>query len=364
MASRDASASSCDVSGLPAPPALTDERTHAAAAALIPLGLVEAACAVFAGLDVDPARLLAEAGLAQWQPRRRNGAVSCAAFGRLITLGAERAHCPHLGLLVGQQVAANALGPVGCLMRNSETVGDALRALELHDWAWSCGAAVRLCVEDDMALLGYFPYQPGASGTGLKSEGALATVTNVLRALCGAGWSPSEVLLPRSMPEQTDPYRRFFGAPVRFDQGMAAIVFPTRLLKRGIEGADPDTRHAAEMQIRQLEAVALPRLVDELRQLLRTEIIQGRWAGKAVASHLAMHRRTLSRRLRAEGTSFRLLAVETRFEIAKQLLADTNISLVQVSATLDFSEPAAFTHAFRRWSGTTPSAWRRANQAP
>ncbi|WP_431310832.1 hypothetical protein [Methylobacterium oxalidis] len=35
--------------------------------------------------------------------------------------------------------------------------------------------------------------------------------------------------------------------------------------------------------------------------------------------------------------------------------------MAQISAILHFSEPAAFTHAFRRWSGTTPSAWRQAN---
>jgi AraC-like DNA-binding protein len=75
-----------------------------------------------------------------------------------------------------------------------------------------------------------------------------------------------------------------------------------------------------------------------------------------------VNRRTLSRRLRAEGTSFRRLANEAQFRVAKQLLADTSISLTQISNCLDFSEPAAFTHAFRRWSGTTPSAWRRANR--
>ncbi|WP_147029534.1 helix-turn-helix domain-containing protein, partial [Methylobacterium oxalidis] len=42
--------------------------------------------------------------------------------------------------------------------------------------------------------------------------------------------------------------------------------------------------------------------------------------------------------------------------------ADTSMNLGQISAALDFSEPAALTHAFRRWSGMTPSAWRRANR--
>jgi len=75
-----------------------------------------------------------------------------------------------------------------------------------------------------------------------------------------------------------------------------------------------------------------------------------------------MNRRTLTRRLRAEGTSFKQLANETQFRVAKQLLGDTGMSLVQVSVVLHFSEPAAFSHAFRRWSGMTPSAWRLENR--
>jgi AraC-like DNA-binding protein len=52
-----------------------------------------------------------------------------------------------------------------------------------------------------------------------------------------------------------------------------------------------------------------------------------------------------------------------RFGIARQLLADTDLPLAEISAALDFSEPAAFTRAFHRWAGRAPSEWRvRANQ--
>jgi AraC-like DNA-binding protein len=78
----------------------------------------------------------------------------------------------------------------------------------------------------------------------------------------------------------------------------------------------------------------------------------------AAAEKIGIHRRTLSRWLQSEGTSFKRIADEVRFGAAMQLLRDTNMSLAEISAALRFSEPAAFTHAFRRWTGTTPSAWR------
>ena len=86
--------------------------------------------------------------------------------------------------------------------------------------------------------------------------------------------------------------------------------------------------------------------------------MKARCSSEAIARHLSVNRRTLSRRLRGVGAGFKALADEVRFDIARQLLTETDITLAQVSAALDFSEPAAFTRAFRRWSGRTPSEWR------
>ena len=71
-----------------------------------------------------------------------------------------------------------------------------------------------------------------------------------------------------------------------------------------------------------------------------------------------MHRRTLSRRLKDGGSGYRGITNEIRFEIARQLLGDTEVPLGQIAAALDYSEASAFTRAFRRWSGETPTAWR------
>ena len=82
-----------------------------------------------------------------------------------------------------------------------------------------------------------------------------------------------------------------------------------------------------------------------------------------MARNLGLHKRTLSRHLKAAGTGFRTVADEVRFGVARQLVADTNIPLAQISAALDFSEPAAFTRAFQRWSGVSPSLLRSQQKA-
>jgi AraC-like DNA-binding protein len=100
---------------------------------------------------------------------------------------------------------------------------------------------------------------------------------------------------------------------------------------------------------------------DILRRLLRTELLRGQCSVEDVAALCRIHRRTLSRRLRAEGTAFRQIADEVQFEIASRLLCNPRITFGQIAATLGYSELSAFTRAFRRWSGQTPTAWRAAH---
>jgi AraC-like DNA-binding protein len=99
-------------------------------------------------------------------------------------------------------------------------------------------------------------------------------------------------------------------------------------------------------------------ITDDLRRVLRTELLRGTCSATTVARFFSMHRRTLHRHLRMEGLAFRQVADEIRYEIACELLENTDMALSQVAAALQYSELSAFTRAFRRWSGQSPSAWR------
>jgi AraC-like DNA-binding protein len=195
-------------------------------------------------------------------------------------------------------------------------------------------------------------------GAGYICEGGLATAVRTVRELCHPDWAPSEVLIPRRVPADADPYRSFFRAPVRFNEETAAVVVPAGLLSWRLPGADPSVRTALEQRIIELKRAEPPDLVDELRRIVRAELSRKRSSAKEVAGRFTIHHRTLARHLSALGTGYRTVADRVRFEVAQQLLAETDIPLVQISGALDFSEPAAFTRAFERWSGVAPSIWR------
>jgi AraC-like DNA-binding protein len=85
---------------------------------------------------------------------------------------------------------------------------------------------------------------------------------------------------------------------------------------------------------------------------------------ETVTRALGVSRRTLSRRLAEEGTSFRHILDDVRREFACALLQDRSLSIADVAFFLEYSEPAAFNRSFRRWTGQTPRAFGMGRPAP
>ena len=109
-------------------------------------------------------------------------------------------------------------------------------------------------------------------------------------------------------------------------------------------------------------AEAAPRapVSEHVRRLLRAKLSNKPYSAEAAASYFFVDRRTLHRYLKKERTTFRQVANEVRLEIATELLADPGLSCSEIARLLQFTDPSAFTRAFRRWSGKTPSEWARA----
>ena len=77
-----------------------------------------------------------------------------------------------------------------------------------------------------------------------------------------------------------------------------------------------------------------------------------------LAARLNISPRTLRRRLEQEGTTFQELLAKVRSTLAKELLLTGKLSVEQVSERLGYSDAGSFYHAFKRWTGKPPSAFR------
>jgi AraC-like DNA-binding protein len=271
--------------------------------------------------------------------------------------------CEHFGLLVGIRASPSTLGLAGFMLSSAADVGTALRGLvqnlDLHDQ----GGVPTLHVQDGVAALGYAIRQPGAQAADQIYDLAIAIACNIMRALCGESWNPTEVLLSRRSPRDLSPYRRFFRAPMHFDAGHSALAFPSRWLNHKLASADPLLHSHLENEARALQARRKAGIVEDVRRLLRKRPVGRSCTVSDVARELHLHRRTLSRRLQEQGTSFRQELDTVRFAMAQQLLAESQMSIARIATLLDYADVTAFSRAFKRWTGMPPAQWRMHNDA-
>jgi AraC-like DNA-binding protein len=310
-------------------------------------------------LGLDPAAVIAESGLDPGIFDDPANEVPMWTLGRLLQIAATSSGCAHVGLLIGQRSRAlGAMGLVGRLVWNSPDLGTALRNLTGHLHLRDRGAVAPLLVSDGVASLGYEIYQPNVEACDQICDLVMAIASKIVRSLCGPIWRPHEVLFAHREPADPRPLHRFFGVPLRFDAGSTAVLFPAQWLEHPIEGADPIDFRELSRRVDALERRMTGELVSDLRPMLRVILMSGMRSVDELAERLSRHRRTLNRRLRAHGTSLHRMIEEVRSEMARQLVENTRMSLTDIAATLGYSEPSAFTRAFRRWKGKSPKAWR------
>ena len=307
-------------------------------------------------MGVDPTAILPRAGVEASGLDHVENRIPYVSMSRLFHECALATECPHFGLLAYQRVRLSHLGLPGELMRYSATLGAGLQTFAAYQHLNNQGMATFLLEAKGVASLGCAVYQKDVEFVDQIYDAFLAVACNVMRELWGSRWAPEEVLFSRAKPADVGAYRRFFHAPCRFDRERTAILFPATLLNNPMPEANPEWLRTLEHQALK---IGKGELLSRLRRALRILLLSGRSSAREVAALLFLHRRTLDRRLRDQGTNFRRLLDEVRFEVARQLLDNTQLPLTDIAASLGYSESSAFTRAFRRWCGAAPSRRRR-----
>ena len=170
------------------------------------------------------------------------------------------------------------------------------------------------------------------------------------------------ILLRHSRPPYIDAYNQLFGVELRFDQPQDAIVLRRELLDQPLMGVFPEIHREAEAKIKLRISQLLTRtgISGELERLLleNTALLSGTL--EECATILGLHVRTLQRRLHEEDQNFSDLQNKSKYRLACLLLSETELDFEYICDRLGFSERRAFTRAFKRWSGQSPSAYRKA----
>ena len=313
-------------------------------------------------LGVDFAELLAEVGLDPKVLDDPDQTIPMVVQHRLVALAVKRTGCDHIGLLVGQRGGLNVIGIAGLLVRYSPDVLTAIRSVVRYRRTHVRGANIELTVTGDVSSLSWRSDLPELAAPDQTGDAAVGVMFNMLRELCGPDWKPIEVCFAHREPTRADPFKRFFRTTLRFGAEEYAIHFATAWLHRPVAQGDPTLERLLLKELEAAEERLDGDLPQQVRSALRSALLSGRARSDKLAALLSMHGPTLARDLKAYGIGLRELVDECRFEVAREMLEQSTVDIGHIAAMLDYADASAFTRAFRRWSGTTPTGWRTQRQ--
>ncbi|HET6343550.1 MAG TPA: AraC family transcriptional regulator ligand-binding domain-containing protein [Myxococcota bacterium] len=172
--------------------------------------------------------------------------------------------------------------------------------------------------------------------------------------------SPVAVTFAHTSSADLTAYRELFGHGLQFRQAESALIWSTEQLALRSFHASP-LLHAAHEQIiaRALRSPSGDLLLRQVRVHITAGLPMGAATLQRVARACALSPRTLQRRLRDLDTDFNSMLDAIRRERAIQLVRDRDVALAGVPKMVGFSDASALYRAFRRWTGTTPSTFRR-----
>lgn len=173
-----------------------------------------------------------------------------------------------------------------------------------------------------------------------------------------------KVELDYPAPAYASEYRYIFhGAPISFDRGYCGIVFDQRALTL------QNTRDIAQLKdfLKQAPLTLLSQTIQaddlstQLRNWVERQLIKNQTAPDidVASKYFGLHPQAMRRQLKKQGSSYQDIKMETRRDLAINLIHSQNQSIEAIAAQLDFSEPSAFIRAFKAWTGLTPLAYRK-----
>jgi AraC-like DNA-binding protein len=181
------------------------------------------------------------------------------------------------------------------------------------------------------------------------------------RQLTGRQLSPIAIRLLHRRTKLPVKLRSLFGCSVAFGSDIDEVVYSQAVKNTPVVNADP---YLNKLLVRYCEEALSDRRVPSKAWRLNVEnaiaplLPHGQANMAEVAQRVGVSRRTLARRLASEGLTFAEVLGRLRFDLAKRYLQEHELQISNVAWLLGYRETSAFYHAFRRWTGKTPTQVR------
>lgn len=272
---------------------------------------------------------------------------------------------PYLALHAVENLPRGAYRVLEFLAWNAPTVGEGLMKVSAYFPLINSAVRLPISVGHRQVTLGVeAPSNPDLI-TRPYAEYTLAAIYLRTRLDTEDPYRLVRVEFSQPKPPSVSDHERIFGCPVRFGAETCQLVIAREVWESKRRGGDPELFAILDAHARML----LTRLPDDashagrVREAIGAELRGGDPRLGSIARRLAMSPRTLQRRLRDESVVFNDVLDELRWSAARSYLAQKDVAAAEVAYLLGFSSQSSFHRAFKRWSGQTPTAFRRDLQA-
>jgi AraC-like DNA-binding protein len=267
---------------------------------------------------------------------------------------------PAFGLHAAECWHPSNLGSLGYAWLSSGTLRTGLKRIER--FGRILGRVSYQCLDDPDGLRFVYDHQRGASPHAYAlADCGMSVIVDMCRKNYGKALAPLLVRLKRPVPDDASPYRDFYCCPVRFDAPEDSFVLPREISEAPLATANREIAALFDAILtRQLAALTDSDLLSRYKGYLLQQLTSGVPSIQEQAEALGMSRRTLQRKLGSLGLTCKGVLDASRYELALRYLDDPRRSLADITFLLGFSEQSAFTRAFRRWNGQSPTAYRAA----
>lgn len=268
-----------------------------------------------------------------------------------------------MGLEIGSQVHVSSFGLPGYTMLLSKSLRDAVACMRAFPLLMGLYHTVRIRDGGTEVAVVIDNYGYSSALEVMTTDMCLSAVKTVVEDLMGFITLPSRVVVRYAKPSEGHirKHQALYGCEVQYGASENSIYFPSTVFEAKAPLANVVSFHALYAQCEELEREWATKASNDcllqVRQLLESNLATYSSLSRVSAS-LCVTERTLRRRLEHQGCKFQSLIDQVRFDRACLLFLDESKSIADIAQELGYSDKVSFRHAFRRWTGKSPSEYR------
>jgi AraC-like DNA-binding protein len=336
------------------------KRTHLKDIPTASGGLARAAYALACEKHIAVGPLLQRAKLTVQQVKNPNLRIPVRDQINFLNLVGEKLDDEYLGIRLGQTVDLREFGLLYYVMASSRTVGEALHRGSRYSTLQNEGVHIGYHAGKNVTItFDYFGVSRRLDRH--QIECFITILVRMCRKLSGLALVPSRVRLMHHRLRMPSEFVGLFGTDVAFTSDADEVRYPGPIGRAPCVNADA---YLNALLVRYCDEALAQRRKRAATWQMKVEnaivplLPHGHARIDTIAAELGVSRRTLARRLAAEGLTFRKVLDDLRCDLTKRYLREDDLPISEIAWLLGYRETSALNHAFKRWTGRTPTRGR------